>query len=218
MGVKGAKEALRGLLRMAGVEVYRSRGGLFICPVPHASIARNGAIRDAKRLHLGCGNIRLDGYVNIDVVATPATDIVANIVSLPMIADSSVEEVRLEAVLEHLYRFEKMAALREWCRVLRPGGLLKIMWIPDFSVYADRFLNKRPGSLADPMSEDEVRGYTHGNPMPGNAPEQVHKDIFTKESVRASLEEAGFEVVEIKNACFEDEPVPLNINVVAKKR
>ena len=212
-----AKDALRSLLRGVGVEVYKARGGLFLCRVPHASRPDQRALRDARRLNLGCGNVRLDGYANIDIVRTPATDIVANIVSLPMIADNSIEVVRLEAVYEHLHRFERKAGLREWRRVLQPMGELSIAWIPDFEVYAELFLNQRAGALSDPMTLDELYGYTHGNPMPGNAPEQIHKDVFTKDSVRRELEDAGFEVVQMRNACHGDERVPLNINLLARK-
>ncbi len=213
-----ASEFLRGALRGVGLEVYRARGGLFICRAPRASLANSQALRDAKRLHLGCGNVRLDGYLNIDLVSTPATDLIANIVSLPMIADDSIEEVRLDAVLEHLYRFERRAALLEWHRVLKRGGLLKISWIPDFEVYAEHYLNQGVGAFGRPMIFDELRGYTHGNAMRGNAPEQLHKDIFTKDSVRREIEEAGFEAVSVENACFGKEVVALNINVVATKR
>jgi hypothetical protein len=32
-----------------------------------------------KRLHVGCGNIRLPGFCNVDILPTPAVDVVSDI-------------------------------------------------------------------------------------------------------------------------------------------
>jgi len=53
------------------------------------------------KLHLGCGNIILDGYTNIDIVPGEGIDVVSDVRSLPMYKDASVDEVYLSHVLEH---------------------------------------------------------------------------------------------------------------------
>ena len=117
----GATALVRRVLRGFGFEIFRARGGIFICPTPHAAKPQESpTTRGATRLHLGCGNVRLDGYLNVDVVASPATDVVANIVSMPWIASGSCEEVRLDAVLEHLFRFERLSEGRVLPRSQRP--------------------------------------------------------------------------------------------------
>ncbi|OGT28372.1 MAG: hypothetical protein A2Z17_05525 [Gammaproteobacteria bacterium RBG_16_66_13] len=209
----------RRLLRLFGLEVFQSRGGIFICPAPRTSQQSSARPFPVPiRLHLGCGNHRLNAFVNIDIVPSVATDIVTNIRSLPMFADGTVEEIRLSAVYEHLYRTERLEALREWHRVLRPGGTLLISYVPDFDVIARAFLDRRPGILHGTFNLEEVFLYSHGGYQPHHAPEQLHKDLFTERSLRAELEAAGYEISSLENVCYEDEPIPLNLNVVARKR
>jgi predicted SAM-dependent methyltransferase len=211
------KRALRWVLGLVGWQVFRARGGVFVCPVPRASRARGAARGSPTRLHLGCGNVRLEGYVNVDIVPTPATDLTADIAQLSEFADCSVEEIRLEAVLEHLYRHQRKAALREWYRILQPGGWLIIAYVPDFDVLVDAYIHRRPGIDHEVFDLDEAYRYTHGDPAPWNAPEQIHKDLFTRESLARDLAEAGFEAAQIENVRYRDEPIALNLNVTARK-
>jgi glycosyltransferase involved in cell wall biosynthesis len=119
-----------------------------------------------KRLNLGCGAKRLDGYINIDVVPSPATDLVADIVQLPMFPDESVDEIRMDAVYEHLYRHDRTGALREWLRILRPGGRLVLNWIPDFAAAIDAYSERRPGIQ---RVVDELKGAGSDNVSASNA-------------------------------------------------
>ena len=83
------------------------------------------------RLHLGCGEIRFDGYVNIDYppdlhnVMNVQPDAYANILRLDFPAES-VDEVRLHHVFEHFNRETALALLIRWQAWLKEGGLLRI--------------------------------------------------------------------------------------------
>lgn len=84
------------------------------------------------RLHLGCGERRFDGYVNVDfppaehtVQASVAADIFADILTLDLPA-GSVDEVRLHHVFEHFDRPTALALLCRWHRWLRPAGRLTL--------------------------------------------------------------------------------------------
>ncbi len=212
---------MRGAMGALGLEVFRARGGVFVVPKPRAGRAEARSVASFPsplRLHLGCGNIRREGWVNIDLVPTPATDLVGDVTKLKDFRDFSVDEIRMEAVYEHLFRHERLAALREWNRVLKPGGVLHIAFIPDFDVIADHYVNRRPGVLAPVFSLEEVYRYTHGDPVPWNAPEQLHKDVFTRDSVTSEMHAAGFEQVACENVCFRDEKIALNLNVTARKK
>lgn len=212
------KGLIRWLLGLVGLRIFSARGGVFICPTPRASrYAGHTGDFQGRRLYLGCGNIHLDGYVNIDIVESAATDMVADVTSLPMIPSDCIEEIRMEAVLEHFFRHQRLSALQEWRRILKPGGTLDVRFIPDFDVYAGRYVRGEAGMLSDPMGLDEVYRFTHGEPLPFNAPEQIHKDIFTRASVRRDVEAAGLEVVSLESVCFRDEPIALNLNLVARK-
>lgn len=217
---RAAAPAERRLFRGFGFEVLVGHGGVFVCPAARAARAEmpRSAFPVPARLHLGCGNKRLDGYVNVDIVPSLATDLVTNISSLPMFAEGTVEEVRLSAVYEHLYRPERLRAIREWHRVLRPGGTLVLAYIPDFDVMARAYLEKHRGLASPTFDLDEVFLFSHGGTRPHHAPEQLHKDLFTRASVTRELEAAGYELVSAENVCYQDEPIPLNLNVVARRR
>jgi predicted SAM-dependent methyltransferase len=93
------------------------------------------------KLHLGCGKIRLSGYVNVDILPGSAVDCVADLRKLPW-GDGSVDMVYSCAAIEHFGRHEWVGVLREWARVLRPGGRLRLS-TADFEACVARYLEKR---------------------------------------------------------------------------
>jgi len=90
------------------------------------------------KLHLGCGKVYIPGYVHIDVVEFPHIDVVSNIERLPMIEDNSCDVIYSCHVLEHFHTRITVDILKEWLRVLKPGGILRIS-VPDmeqlFNIY-----------------------------------------------------------------------------------
>lgn len=83
-----------------------------------------------ERLHLGCGNIHIDGWCNVDVIKTGATDLVADITALAGIPNNSVQTIYTCHALEHFSTSAIPGILRRWHEVLRPGGELRIS-VPD---------------------------------------------------------------------------------------
>mgnify|MGYP001240822164 CR=1 FL=1 len=61
---------------------------------------RIGTQKDV-RLHLGCGFRHFDGYVNVDLWITEATDVICDISSLPW-PDNSVSIIESYHVIEHI--------------------------------------------------------------------------------------------------------------------
>ncbi len=84
------------------------------------------------KLHLGCGRRHIPGFVHIDVVDFPHIDHQCSVDSLPFLPSGSVDLVYNCHVLEHFKRREVPRVLREWHRVLRPGGVLRTS-VPDFA-------------------------------------------------------------------------------------
>ena len=84
------------------------------------------------KLHLGCGQTFIKGYTHIDVIEYPHIDIVNSVDRLPMIEDNSCDIIYSCHVLEHFHRNVVTHVLKEWIRVLKPGGILRIsvpnMW------------------------------------------------------------------------------------------
>jgi SAM-dependent methyltransferase len=74
----------------------------------------------AAVLDLGSGERRLrPGIVNLDIVASPSVDVIADGHQLPF-PDGVFEAVILQSVIEHVLEPERFLA--ESCRVLKPGG------------------------------------------------------------------------------------------------
>lgn len=100
------------------------------------------------RLHLGCGERYLRGYVNIDFppgehtlqTASPA-DVHADITRLAYPA-GSVDEIRLHHVFEHFDRPTALRLLIDWYEWLKEGGAL-IVETPDLEECARRFSSRR---------------------------------------------------------------------------
>ena len=78
-----------------------------------------------RKLHLGCGNVHIPGYTNIDIKRTAATDMVGDVRDLKLPFES-FDLIYACAVLEHFGRNEWRPLLRHWVSLLAPGGTLRI--------------------------------------------------------------------------------------------
>lgn len=85
---------------------------------------RSAAPAAPRRLHVGCGRERLDGWVNIDAQGFPGVDVVADVTQGLDFRDC--EAVYAEHFLEHLRVDHALDFLSEAHRVLREGGLIRL--------------------------------------------------------------------------------------------
>lgn len=101
-------------------------------------------MHDSVKLHLGCGEKYLEGYINIDyppsehTVMTVKADIYQDIRTLEY-NDNSVDEIRNHHLFEHFPRAEALKLLADWRRWLKPGGKLLIE-TPDFEESARAYI------------------------------------------------------------------------------
>ncbi len=89
-------------------------------------------------------------------------------------------------VLEHFGRQTYMAVLREWRRVLAPGGILRLA-VPDFGAAARLYMS---GTL--PRGIEDVRGLVCGGQRDQY---DFHGMIFDEIDLTRALKEAGFSTV-----------------------
>ena len=100
-----------------------------------------GTTQTARRLHIG-GTTRSEGWEVLDAIAAPCVDHVCNANDLSQFADNTFIEIYASHVVEHFdYNGELQAALKEWHRVLAPGGKVSIS-VPDLDVLAELILEK----------------------------------------------------------------------------
>lgn len=76
----------------------------------------------AKRLNLGCGLRRKEGWINLDSSQLVGADIIRDVTTGLPFDDHSIDEIEGLDFLEHLPRSSLIFVLNECHRVLRPGG------------------------------------------------------------------------------------------------
>ncbi len=82
------------------------------------------AAAKGPRLHIGCGQEAIAGWVNIDIRKLPGVDHVLDVrQGLPF---QNVEAIYAEHFLEHLPLEDGLALLRECRRALAPSGILRL--------------------------------------------------------------------------------------------
>lgn len=83
--------------------------------------------RSPVKLNLGCGAKLLPGFVNVDMPgnwADSKPDVECDLTQPLPFADDYADEAHAYHVLEHFYRWQAPVILKDWLRVLKPGGLL----------------------------------------------------------------------------------------------
>lgn len=140
------------------------------------------------RLHLGCGSIHLAGYVNIDIQDwADVCDLVADATKLYMCEDNSIEHIFTHALLEHIPPWDTTRTLKEWNRVLKPGGTIQIE-VPDLErIFQDWLVNKTLGE------QEAINNICGGNKSPNKAySHQDHLTGFTYERLTRIMKDCGF--------------------------
>jgi len=140
------------------------------------------------KLHLGCGSIHLDDYVNIDIEDwAGACDLVGDATNLSMFDNNSVEHIFAHALLEHIPPWNTIKTLREWNRVLKPGGTIQIE-VPDLErVFRDWLVDKTLGE------QEAINNIYGGNKSPDKAyTHQDHLTGFTHDRLTRMMADCGF--------------------------
>lgn len=107
-----------------------------------------------KYVNLGCGRRYHPSWINIDVV--PAGDeVIAHDLrqGIPL-EDNSCDVIYHSHVLEHLRRAEAFEFLRDCCRVLKPGGILRVA-IPDLERICRAYLETVEAALENSAAADD---------------------------------------------------------------
>lgn len=135
-----------------------------------------------KRLNLGCGDDIKEGYINIDLYNDKA-ELQCDIAKLPF-GDNKVDEVLVSHVLEHYHFHDGEAALKEWYRVLKPGGKIKIE-VPDFYHLCKEFTKW----VEEGQPYHELYGYFFSDPW---NPGHQHLFMYTEGTLKWRMEGVGF--------------------------
>lgn len=144
------------------------------------------------KLNLGAGDKRIEGYVSVDIAPARAgvvPDVICDIRRLTPFEDNSADEILSVHVVEHFWRWEVVDILREWVRVLKPGGLM-ILECPNLKSACEEFL-KNPEAHAGPGQEGQRTMWVfYGDPA-WRDPLMVHRWGYTPTSLAGIMREAG---------------------------
>mgnify|MGYP001562566810 CR=1 FL=1 len=136
------------------------------------------------RLNLGARNRAILGFLSVDIDPASGADVIADISSLPAYADGSVSEIYASHCLEHFPHTRTMSVLKEWSRVLKPGGILYVA-VPDFARTV--YLYQRLGGLNQFLVDFIWGGQEY--------PTAYHMAGFDFKLLSSMLKDAGFHEV-----------------------
>ena len=146
------------------------------------------------RLHLGCGTRVFDDYLNIDgdyMAGTPG--IFVHDISQPFPVDeNSVDEILSIHVIEHIMPDQVPGILREWLRMLKPGGCVAIEW-PDLLKMC-QYIASDPSRIysTDRKVQKRSVGGIFGNIIRYQDPVMLHKWGYSEESLGLLLKQNGY--------------------------
>lgn len=122
------------------------------------------------KLNIGSGGTSLPGFQNIDrklgIEAFP----------LSQYPDGCVEEIRASHILEHFSFRDAEIALKEWFRVLKPGGLIRVA-VPDIAKAAALEGQLKAFVLMGGQTDDD----------------DFHRSAYDEQILGSYLNQAGFE-------------------------
>jgi predicted SAM-dependent methyltransferase len=173
----------------------------------------------ARRLHIG-GEVKSEGWEVLNANPAPHVDHVCNANDLSQFADGTFTEIYASHVVEHLdYSGELQATLKEWNRVLVPGGKVSIS-VPDLDVLAKLMLDRSKLTVDDRFL---VMRMIFGGHLDKH---DYHVVGLNEEFLTGFLVSSGY--VKIRRVqefgLFDDtssmpfKGVPISLNMIAEKR
>ena len=138
--------------------------------------------KNLKYLHIGCGdNVLPKPFINIDSRKKRG---VLNLKAYPLkFKDNSFDLVYASHILEHFNKVKVLKVLKEWVRVLKPGGILRIS-VPSFDNLSLIYkIDKNIDNISGPL----MGGQTYKD--------NFHYEIFNQKKLMKLLTNAGLEAI-----------------------
>jgi len=149
-----------------------------------------------RGLHLGAGGHHVDGWINVDVLPD-GVELLADFVHALPLRSESIDFVHSEDLLEHLDVETGKALLRECHRVLKPGGVMRIL-TPDLrALVREVYLDRNRDHLAWCDRTLSARGPCEALNMHLRMNGE-HRFVYDEEHLRAVLEATGFRVRRVR--------------------
>lgn len=148
------------------------------------------------RLNVGCGDKKINGFVNIDVRKTSSTDIVSKAWKIKNIPENSVDLIYSRHMLEHLYLSDAKKTLKHWYKLLKKSGSLNLI-TPDLHFHCKQLIGKTKSKKFDSEIEHAMAGfYGWHDPNRGGNKFDSHKWGYSFSTLEQLLVESGFKFVQ----------------------
>lgn len=141
------------------------------------------------KLHLGSGKIYIPGFIHIDLADFPHIDYHHQISDLPMFKNGAVDLIYCCHAFEYFDREEAKKVLKEWHRVLKSGGILRLA-VPDFEAIVKVYFKYKKN-----LEHRGILGPLYGRiAVKSKKGEKIiyHKTVYDFKSLKKALKEAGF--------------------------
>lgn len=167
---------------------------------------------DRIRLNIGSDWSQISGFLSVDFNPKVSPDIVADGKDLSMFEDDTVDEIYASHILEHFTWDDGLTALKEWLRVLKPGGMLTVA-CPDIDqIYYMYKHGQVWGEYRLPMNANYVQAVAFGaNLLAKEIPEMTdmyggpghqHQSIYIHDMLLNRVIEAGYVYAHEVTKCF----------------
>ena len=150
------------------------------------------------KLHIGCGNNKINEFINIDIRPEANPDVIGDAAALPY-GDNSVDLIYSCCMLEHFGKNNNLKffrntswvdVLKHWYDILKPGGELYVSTI-DFRAICDEYLENN--------NLESLIGATLGGQK---NEEDLHGMLFDFDLVSRQLSSLGYDNIERYNWRF----------------
>ncbi|EGW36167.1 glycosyltransferase [Desulfosporosinus sp. OT] len=147
------------------------------------------------KIFLGCGNLKLDEFINVDCYQTSATDVILDWEQPLPFNETKIKCVFSNSFLEHFERGKIQGHLKEVYASLGDDGYFCYIGLPYFRNIASLYLENSSGTNGPLFSLQNVYQYTH-DPLDNVGESSInnyqrHKSIFDEPELHVLLRAAG---------------------------
>jgi predicted SAM-dependent methyltransferase len=169
-------------------------------------------------LHIGCGDINIDGWINLDARNRDHVHIQTDNLDLSQFADESLGVIYLSHVLEHVSFSEAEILLRTFYKKLRKNGMLLVS-VPDFEALVKIYQQPEGNLRLIRMALLGGQDYEYN----------FHKSVYDFKLLKELCVSAGFKVAQRYStieefgdavgdfSTYEINNIPVSVNIQAFK-
>ena len=134
----------------------------------------------SQKLHLGCFQKKIHGFINVDVRSDVNPDVVDDAFTLKKFKNNSTDIILAVHILEHLDRKSVKFALARWIGVLKNKGQVFIS-VPDMQAVCEHYIYHKDLKI--------LQAFLGGSQ---NHPFDCHLSHFDFKTLKELLEDVGF--------------------------